>query len=76
MSNMDTEIKTAEATLKNGKRYSSTFLALVAIRDWATVEKMYMSLEDSSHGTWPGCNEDKATLRQMAAADGYEITEW
>ena len=73
---MGKDIATAQAALKNGRRYSSTFLALVAVRDWATVEELYPQLEDALHGTWPGCKEDKATLRQMAAADGYEITAW
>jgi len=72
---MEKDIAKAAGALKNGRKYSLTFLALVAARDWQGVEELFPSLE-SSHGQQVWCNEDKAIIREMAAVDGYEIKDW
>ncbi len=73
---MENDISVTEKMLRNGKRYSTTFLAMVAAHDWEGVEYLYPLQEHRFHGKWSGCPADTETLRNLAAAHGYTITKW
>lgn len=70
------EATESAAPLRNGKQYSTTFLAMVAAKDWEGVEALYPNQENGFSGKWSGCPQDTEMLREMAAADGYIITKW
>ncbi len=76
MSTQEIETTLTKELNGNGKRYSTTFLAMVAAHDWEGVEYLYPLQEHRFHGKWSGCPADTETLRNLAAAHGYTITKW
>jgi len=73
---MKKDIVKAQGLLVNGKKYSTSFLALVAVGDWPGVEELYPLQEDRFHGKWSGCPQDTETLRNLAEKRGYTVTKW